>query len=328
MDNQHDLMVKTDREGTLLFVNPAYCTMFGKNERELLGMNYSPLVHPDDLPLVEQAVARLFSPPFSCSYEERAQTAFGWRWLEWTAKSVMDDKGSVCALIGAGRDITERKRAEEEIRKQLAEKETLLKEGQHRMKNNLAMVSSLLGLSADGAVSEEARRAILEARGRVESMEKLYERLLQTEDYGGLSARAYLEELIAAVMALAPGKERPEVALEAEDLELEARRLFPLGLAVNELLTNALKYAFADGKAGRVGVTLSRRGTTATLTVRDNGRGLPAGFDPARSKGFGLTLVGMLAEQLGGTFTMRAAGEADGGPGTLCVLEFKTGGGT
>jgi len=197
------------------------------------------------------------------------------------------------------------------------------------------MVSSLLGLSADGAVSEEARRAILEARGRVESMEKLYERLLQTEDYGGLSARAYLEELVEAVVEIAPGKERPEVALEAaleaEDLELEARRLFPLGLAVNELLTNALKYAFADGKAGRVGVTLSRRGTTATLTVRDNGRGLPAGFDPARSKGFGLTLVGMLAEQLGGTFTMRTAGEAgdaDSGPGTLCVLEFETGGGT
>jgi len=118
ISSQQDLMVKTDARGYLLFVNPAYCAMFGKTEDELLGTNYTPMVHPDDHPFIEKAVAQLFVPPYTCSYEERAWTVDGLRWLSWTAKGVLDDKGNVVALVGSGRDITENKQAGEKLEAQ------------------------------------------------------------------------------------------------------------------------------------------------------------------------------------------------------------------
>jgi len=116
VENQQDLLVKTDVDGHILYVNPVYCDLFDKTEKELIGSSYAPLVHPDDLPIVEKAVADLFKPPFECSYEERANTRHGMRWLSWAAKAIVDEQGRVTALIGSGRDITERKQAEVKLR--------------------------------------------------------------------------------------------------------------------------------------------------------------------------------------------------------------------
>ena len=117
IENHRDLLVKTDPAGRFLYVNPAYCELFDKTEAELLGTAYAPLVHPDDLPTVERAVALLFQPPFECAYDERAQTRHGWRWISWTAKAIRDEQGAIVALVGSGRDITERKEAEAALRR-------------------------------------------------------------------------------------------------------------------------------------------------------------------------------------------------------------------
>jgi two-component system, cell cycle sensor histidine kinase and response regulator CckA len=117
IENQQDLVVKTDTEGHLLYINPAYCELFNKTEQELLGTTYMPLVHPEDLPAVEKAVALLFKPPFKCKYEERAETRYGWRWLSWIAQAELNENGEMIALVGTGHDITERKQAEEALQK-------------------------------------------------------------------------------------------------------------------------------------------------------------------------------------------------------------------
>lgn len=121
VENQQDLLVKTDTEGRVLFVNPVFCDLFEKTEDELLGTVYHPPVHPDDAPMIEKARAMLFSAPHKCEYEERAQTRHGWRWFSWMYRALLDDQGNPKALIGSGRDITDRKQAEAKINEQLEE---------------------------------------------------------------------------------------------------------------------------------------------------------------------------------------------------------------
>jgi PAS domain S-box-containing protein len=121
VENQQDLIIKTDVEGCLLYVNPAFCAFFDKPEEELLGTSYTPLVHPDDLPGVRLAIEGLYKPPFECSFEERVITQNGWRWLSWKSRAVLDEQGVVTALIGLGRDISERKQAIESLLQKMDE---------------------------------------------------------------------------------------------------------------------------------------------------------------------------------------------------------------
>ena len=112
VENQTDMVVKVDPEGRFLFVSPSYCRTFGKTEAELLGETFLPLVHEDDQAGTAQAMQALFHPPYSALIEQRARTKDGWRWLLWSDTALMDEKGEVTAIIGVGRDITERKEAE------------------------------------------------------------------------------------------------------------------------------------------------------------------------------------------------------------------------
>ena len=116
VESQTDLIVRTDPEEQLLYASPTYCALFGKTPQELMNSSYQPLVHPDDLPSVEHTVVDLFHPPPSYHYEERAMTVGGWRWIEWTAHAELDTQGTVVAIVGSGRDITDRKQMEEKLR--------------------------------------------------------------------------------------------------------------------------------------------------------------------------------------------------------------------
>ena len=114
VENQTDLLVKIDREGRFQFVSPSYCRMFGKTQDELLGKTFMPLVHLDDRESTEKEMEKLYSPPHTAYIEQRAMTKDGWTWLAWLDTAVLDEKGNVTEIIGLGRDISERMRAEEE----------------------------------------------------------------------------------------------------------------------------------------------------------------------------------------------------------------------
>lgn len=117
VENQTDLVVKVDLEGRFLFVSPSYCEMFGKTEEELLGEKFMPLVHKDDREITIKKMEKLYAPPHTCYVEQRALAKDGWRWLAWSDKAVLDEDGNVVAVVGVGRDITERKRAEQVLKK-------------------------------------------------------------------------------------------------------------------------------------------------------------------------------------------------------------------
>jgi two-component system cell cycle sensor histidine kinase/response regulator CckA len=115
VENQTDLVVKVDTEGRFQFVSPTYCELFGKKQEELLGKTFLPLVHEDDRQTTAKAMEDLYKPPYTCYVEQRALTKDGWRWLAWADKAVLDQDGNVVAIVGVGRDITERKRLEEQL---------------------------------------------------------------------------------------------------------------------------------------------------------------------------------------------------------------------
>ncbi|MCK4430761.1 MAG: PAS domain S-box protein, partial [Candidatus Aminicenantes bacterium] len=117
VENQTDLVIKVDNNGRFLFVSPSYCEMFGKIEEELLGKRFMPLVHEDDQEATSEAMKNLYRPPYTCYVEQRAMTKDGWKWLAWADKAVLEDDGKVVAVVGVGRDISERKRVEEEREK-------------------------------------------------------------------------------------------------------------------------------------------------------------------------------------------------------------------
>jgi PAS domain S-box-containing protein len=126
VENQTDLVVKVDTDGRFQFVSPSYCELFGKTEDELLGKTFIPLVHVEDRESTEKAMENLYRPPYTAYMEQRAMTKDGWRWLGWMDTAVLDPKGNVTAIIGVGRDIDARKRAEEALRESEVKYRTLV----------------------------------------------------------------------------------------------------------------------------------------------------------------------------------------------------------
>ena len=182
--------------------------------------------------------------------------------------------------IGAiSSDISERKRTEETIRQQLKEKEILLKEVHHRIKNNIASSGSMLRLQADSITSSESRNILHDAISRVESMRIIYDKLLHTDDYSEVPVRNYFDDLITAIVNIFPENNTVTLKKDIDDFFLTVKILFPLGAIVNELMTNSMKYGFINKDSGSIDIVLSKKEHIITLSVHDNGNGLPENFD-------------------------------------------------
>jgi PAS domain S-box-containing protein len=189
----------------------------------------------------------------------------------------------------------------EVISRNLREKEVLLREIHHRVKNNLQVVQSLLKMRARLLPEGESREAFDATVGRVSAMAMLHERLYQTTDLSGLPLSSYVRDLFRDVVAsnsLEPGQ--IQLALDADDIPLKIEFGVPFGLLVNELLCNSMKHAFPDGRRGSITVSVHRVENGVQLAVEDDGRGLPENFDPNACPSMGLKLAASLARQLGG----------------------------
>ncbi|MCK5684241.1 PAS domain S-box protein, partial [bacterium] len=215
--------------------------------------------------------------------------------------TVESHNGTPIKLLGFMTDITERKKAEKEVKQQLLDKEIILRETHHRIKNNFASVVSLLSLQAQSSINPEAISALQDAVGRVNSMRVLYEKLLLTDDYQVTSINEYLTNLIDDITNLFTNDDII-VEKQIDEFKLDSKQLIPIGIIVNELLTNIMKYAFTERGSGRIEIILKENQGKVVLTIQDDGKGLPEGFDISESEGFGFMLIKLLSQQLNGTF--------------------------
>ena len=223
-------------------------------------------------------------------------------------------------VLVCAQDITDSKRTQLALESALAEKTILLKVIHHRVKNNLAVISSLLSMKADGATNAEARKVLEESQQRVYSMALIHEHLYGNGHLGRINFAEYARHLVRRLhTACAGDPERIAIELSLDPIELEIERAVPCGLILNELLTNAFKYAFSGRPDGKIAVSFHESTDgMLQLAVEDDGVGLPAGgLNGRNQESLGLRIVHLLARQLDGTLTEEASA------GTRIVLQFR-----
>ena len=202
-------------------------------------------------------------------------------------------------------EVTERKRIEALLMVSLGEKELLLKEVHHRVKNNMAVISSLLSLQAGYVDDEKLLGIFKESQNRIRSMALVHDKLYQSEDFSHINLKDYVISLVENIRYAFTSDKRIKINTEIEELNMEMDTLIPCGLIINELITNAFMHAFGKTDDPEVRVVIKRADNgNIALSVADNGSGLPEGFDTVSSKGLGLRLVQALIKQLGGMHEM------------------------
>ena len=295
-------------------VNDAFCNLFGFSKDEVIGKTVS------DLGIINAEILNdTFNNPningVITTAEAKLKAKNGnikHTMLLADIINVQDKKFRFTVF----NDITEIKLAEDEIKQQLHEKEILLREVHHRIKNNITSIGNLLSIHANSISNPEALSILQDAIGRVHSIALIYNKLLLTDDYQDISVKKYFEDLIDAVVNIFSQSTSIVIEKRIDDFELDVKRIFPLGTIVNELLTDSLKYAFIGKNSGLIIIKLEKKGNHIALTIKDNGNGLPKGFDVNESNGLGLMLVKMLCQQLGATFKIESE------RGTCSTIEF------
>ena len=220
-------------------------------------------------------------------------------------------------MISTVWDTTDRKETELELTRQLNEKEIILKEVNHRIKNNIRSIEAVLSLQIAEINNPESKEIISDALRRIQSMRIIYDKLLISHDYKNTSAKAYLEDLLSAIIEVFPDRNKIKIITDISEFNMNAKMLFPLGSIVNELVTNSIKHSFAKKNGGTIKVLLIKKDLQFELSVTNDGDRLPENFDPERNSGFGLMIVKMLSQQLQGTFTI-----SNNDKGTISMVTF------
>jgi PAS domain S-box-containing protein len=311
--------VSVDQEGRIIFVNAFLLAISGYAMDELIGKTVR-LFLPNEESLATCPFSRMLRgerlpPSVQCLWKMKSGEE---RLLEWSLAVNMDAAGATAGITGIGVDVTEKARQRTALEASLQEKEILLKEVHHRVKNNLQIVTSLLSLQDEEAADEKLSRYLAEARSRIRSIALVHESLYGSENLGDLDFGLYSENLARELLGDDPSMPI-DLRVRREPLMLSIIEAIPCGLILNEALTNIRKYAFPQGWTGERIVELEvayGEDGKARIRLRDTGVGLPAGYDASTAESLGLTIMRLLAAQIGGSMELRSES------GTVVELEF------
>ena len=279
------------------------------------------LIHPDDREFVEKNLEMAFQGIKEYDIDHRKLRPDGEViWVQAQAELVRDDDGNPESLLGTVIDITERKRMEEQIRASLREKEVMLGEIHHRVRNNLQVICALLDLQAYSTQDEQASEALRETRVRVGSMALVHEQLYRASNLAQIDFAAYVQTLtfnLFQAYQMVPGHVTSK--LDVDDAPLEVDKAIPCGFIINELVTNALKHAFPLDREGENEIYIAFHRTAEDeyeLVVRDNGVGLPVDFQFPTRETVGMLLIGAYSRELKATVEWQSNGD------TTCRVVF------
>ncbi len=324
VDNANDWLTVMDDSMNVLVWNKAAETISGYESEDIVGgTEIWKWLYPDKT--AREAVKERFNRilgggEMDQDHETVIKTKYGGeRTVAWNASRHFDENGLVIGVIEVGRDVTERKKAEERIRANLREKEILLKEIHHRVKNNLQIISSLLHLQSKKVSDDVSHLMFMESMNRIRTMSLLHAKLYESDDLAKIDFGEYLSTLTSFLFQ-SYGVNSEVVAYEIDvgDIHLSIDTGIPCGLIANELISNALKYAFPEGRKGKISLFLKETADSEyELRISDDGVGLPEGIDIGAKDTLGMQLIGSLTDHLDGTV------EIDRSGGTAFVIRFK-----
>ena len=304
-----------DRNGNYIAANKAFADKTGTSVDEIAGKtdyDFFPKAQADDHRAHDHEVMESGEPKYDI--EELVTEADGR--LVWTSTSktpFFGSGGDVIGMVGMTLDITERRKAEDQIKAALKEKEVMLREIHHRVKNNLQVISSLLNMQARNAKDQDTTKTLSEARDRIIAMSLIHSQLYEGSDLAEINMKEFMDRLLGQLLqSYQVGDTRITRVIRVDDYPFPISVAVPVGLIINELLSNALKHAFDGRDEGKIEVSLTAsEGGRIHLTVSDDGVGLPPGFDINKSKTLGLRLVKILTEdQLQGNLEVTSDGGA------------------
>jgi PAS domain S-box-containing protein len=301
-----DAIISKDLSGTIMTWNAGAERIFGYASDEAVGRPIAMLIPPDRHDEEREILSRIARGLRVDHYETvRVRKDGGRIAVSLSVSPLYDERGTVIGASKIARDITEKQRAEELLRTSLREKDVLLKEVHHRVKNNLQVISSLLSLQAGVIKDPEALKVFQDSQSRVKAMALIHDRLYQSGNLAEINMQNYLQGLIRDIEASHIVRSEIRIEHRAGEVALPVDAAIPCALIAHELIVNSLEHAFGEANAGTICVRLySPDPGACVLAVSDTGRGLPEQFDVQKVSSLGLSLVAALVQQLRGTLAV------------------------
>jgi PAS domain S-box-containing protein len=296
MNSTTDAAFLMTPDGIVLESNKTHADRFGVDADQLIGANAYSFLPPEVAAARKNRIDGVMKSGKPMVFEDVRDGIY----LESHVYPIINDSGGISSFAVFSRDITERKESFEKINSLLKEKELLLGEVHHRIKNNMNTISGLLSLQAMSMSDSAAVTALNDARSRVQSMMIMYDKLYRSGDYRKMSLKEYLEKFIDEIFVIFENQRQVRIEKDIDDFVLETKLLFPLGIIINELITNCFKYAFPGGREGVITVSVRRLNDEINISIKDDGVGVTDKVASSGSGGFGLNLVAALTEQIGG----------------------------
>ncbi|MDX1641242.1 MAG: PAS domain S-box protein, partial [Balneolaceae bacterium] len=304
----------------VLYVNNAFEKMTGFKREEILGESLLQLMGKETDPNAILKVLKSLDRGEDCQIESTYQSKSGEEnWAQISFAPVRDSDGKFSHWICIGRDITNRRLREQALRESLQEKETLLMEIHHRVKNNLAVVSSMMQLQAMDETDESIQKKLFDSVARIRTMVTIHELLYESGSFSKLDFSENIRKLVSMILETIQNGKEIKVNFHCEKIQLNVNQAIPSSLIVNEIVTNCLKHAFEGMSNGQIDIELRERENQIYIKISDNGTGLPENFDMYDTSSLGIQLISVLSKQMNAEYDYYSPSEG----GTTFEINFE-----
>ena len=317
VENAVDIIIIIDEKHEIQFINHV---QEDTQQNSIMGMSIYKFMPQEYESIVTQKIKNVFETKKTQHYETKGENSNrnGYSWYSVNAGPIFSDVDDVVGATLIIRDITERKEAEEKTIESLKEKEVLLKEVHHRVKNNLQIILSILNLQYSHISDTKTLDLLRDIRSRIKAMSFVHELLYQANDFSKINFSEYIGSISTNLVYSYTQEKEIELKLDVGNVFLDLDRAIPCGLIINELLTNALKYAFINQEDGEITIVLKQTQDKISLIIADNGVGFPATIDYRNTESLGMQLVVTLIQQLRGEIVL------DNTSGARYTITFNT----